>query len=108
VRFTTVFPGCYRGRWPHIHLEVFASAETAVAGSQALLTSQLALDGGVAAAVYADPRYGDSAVNLAAQTLAGDMIFADNTPEQTVAMTPAITGDLATGYAIRAAFAVRA
>ena len=23
VRFTSVFPGCYAGRWPHVHFEVY-------------------------------------------------------------------------------------
>ena len=23
VRFTTIFPACYSGRWPHIHFEVY-------------------------------------------------------------------------------------
>jgi protocatechuate 3,4-dioxygenase beta subunit len=23
VSFTSIFPGCYSGRWPHIHFEVF-------------------------------------------------------------------------------------
>ena len=23
VHFTTIVPGCYAGRWPHIHFEVF-------------------------------------------------------------------------------------
>lgn len=23
VSFTTILPGCYAGRWPHIHLEVY-------------------------------------------------------------------------------------
>src|SRR5262245_53449414 len=25
VRFTSIFPGCYSGRWPHIHFEVYRS-----------------------------------------------------------------------------------
>ncbi|MDV3457478.1 hypothetical protein RZN05_10825 [Sphingomonas sp. HF-S4] len=27
VSFTTIFPGCYAGRWPHIHFEVFLEPE---------------------------------------------------------------------------------
>jgi protocatechuate 3,4-dioxygenase beta subunit len=23
VTFTTIYPACYSGRWPHIHFEVF-------------------------------------------------------------------------------------
>ena len=29
LSFTTIFPGCYRGRWPHIHFEVFPSLAAA-------------------------------------------------------------------------------
>ena len=25
MSFTTIFPGCYAGRWPHVHFEVYAS-----------------------------------------------------------------------------------
>jgi protocatechuate 3,4-dioxygenase beta subunit len=106
VRFTTIFPGCYRGRWPHIHIEVFASAETATDGDAAVLTSQLALDGEVAAAVYSDARYGDSAANLAAQTLASDNVFADNSPGELAVMSPAVTGSTADGYSMTATIAV--
>ena len=24
VTFTSIFPGCYSGRWPHIHFEVYS------------------------------------------------------------------------------------
>ncbi|WJY97495.1 Chlorocatechol 1,2-dioxygenase [Corynebacterium fournieri] len=27
VEFTTIIPGCYEGRWPHIHFEVFPSVD---------------------------------------------------------------------------------
>ena len=41
--FTTVFPGCYRGRWPHIHFEVYRSTAEATSAGQIVRTSQLAL-----------------------------------------------------------------
>src|SRR5687768_16794247 len=31
VRFTAIVPGCYGGRYPHCHFEVFATAEAALA-----------------------------------------------------------------------------
>ena len=31
VRFTAIVPGCYGGRYPHCHFEVFESAEAALA-----------------------------------------------------------------------------
>jgi protocatechuate 3,4-dioxygenase beta subunit len=43
VSFTTIFPGCYSGRWPHIHFEVYPSLAVATSGSNDVKTSQLAL-----------------------------------------------------------------
>lgn len=31
--FTSVYPGCYNGRWPHAHFEVYESIEAASTGS---------------------------------------------------------------------------
>src|SRR5699024_4005314 len=30
VTFSSIFPGCYAGRWPHLHFEVFPDAEAIV------------------------------------------------------------------------------
>lgn len=93
LRFATILPGAYDGRWPHLHFEVYASAEAAVAGERPLLTSQFAVPEAVAAPIYAtDPRYAGSAVNLARVTLARDNVFGDNTPEQIAAQTPEMVG----------------
>ncbi|MCU0907391.1 MAG: hypothetical protein MUF73_08080 [Rhodobacteraceae bacterium] len=109
LRFTTVFPGCYPGRWPHIHFEVFPSAEAAAAGQDAILTSQLALDGDVSAAVYgADPRYAASVPALSRLTLMGDGVFRNNSATEMAAMTAASSGDMTTGLRLSAAFAVPA
>src|SRR5204862_7546171 len=40
VTFTSVFPGCYPGRWPHIHFEIYRSAAQAVAGGGKVKISQ--------------------------------------------------------------------
>ena len=78
VTFRTIFPATYPGRWPHFHFEVFDSLATAVAGSQARLTSQIALPHEVASAVYAfDDGYAASIPNLAALSLDSDMVFGD-------------------------------
>ena len=52
--FTTVFPGCYPGRWPHIHFEVYRSTAEATSAGQIVRTSQLALPAAASEAVYAD------------------------------------------------------
>src|SRR5262249_35439127 len=33
VRFTSIFPACYAGRWPHIHFEVYPSLAAAASVS---------------------------------------------------------------------------
>ncbi len=97
VRFTTSFPGCYAGRWPHIHFEVFDSAEKAVSGDASLLISQFALPADACKAVYeGSEAYAASVTNLAnSRPLEQDGIFADNTPEQVAAQTIKVNGDAA-------------
>ena len=43
VTFTTIFPACYSGRWPHIHFEVYPSLATATSVSHMVKTSQIAM-----------------------------------------------------------------
>ncbi|NBZ86507.1 hypothetical protein [Stagnihabitans tardus] len=99
ARVTTIVPGCYDGRWPHIHFEVFASAEAAVAGG-ALLTSQMALPEATCREAYADARYPASLRNLDRTSLDGDNVFGDNTPEQVAQQLLTMTRT-ATGYAAK-------
>ncbi len=108
ARFTTVFPGCYSGRWPHIHFEIFASPDKAASGSASLLTSQFAMPKATCDAVYvAHPAYAKSPANLASLSIATDGIFADNTQEQIAAQTLQLTGDAATGLKATARIAIR-
>ena len=46
VRFTSIFPACYSGRWPHIHFEVYPDAASITDSTNAIATSQLALPAG--------------------------------------------------------------
>ncbi len=99
VTFTSIVPACYDGRWPHVHFEVFASIDAAVSGNQSLLISQSALPEAPVAAVYAtDPRCATSAANIGKVSLAGDMVFGDNTTEQFAAQTTQLTGDAMSGF----------
>ncbi|WP_217983297.1 hypothetical protein [Actibacterium ureilyticum] len=99
VSFTTIFPGCYDGRWPHIHFEVFESAEAAVSGAASVLTAQMAFPEADCAAVYAaDARYPNGTRNLGRITLSSDNVFADNTAAQLTQQTVALTGAPDTGY----------
>lgn len=96
VRFTAIVPGCYGGRYPHCHFEVFESAEAALADEPPLLVSQLAFPEAECRAIYADDaRYGESLRNLERLPLSRDFVFGDtNAAGQTVVMT----GDPARGY----------
>ena len=107
VKVTTVFPGCYGGRWPHIHFEVFADAAAASNGDNALVMSQLALPGDVATAVYAAvPLYRASISTFGQLTLASDMVFADNTDEQLAAQMMVLTGDVVAGFTAAATIGI--
>jgi protocatechuate 3,4-dioxygenase beta subunit len=99
VRFTTIFPACYPGRWPHIHFEVFSSAEMAVSGRAALLTSQFALPEAECRAVYAaDPRYAASVRTIDQVSLARDGIFRDASEVELAAQMLVLEGGPAEGY----------
>ena len=69
VAFTSVWPGAYSGRWPHIHFEVYPSLAEATAGGSKLVTSQIALPEDACGAVYATGGYEASAQNLARTSL---------------------------------------
>jgi protocatechuate 3,4-dioxygenase beta subunit len=102
LTFTTIFPGCYNGRWPHIHFEVFADTAKAAIGTDSLLISQLAMPGETATALYAAaPEYAASVGNLSGTTLDADLVLGDNTAEQKAAMTPQINGSTTDGFTAR-------
>jgi protocatechuate 3,4-dioxygenase beta subunit len=99
VRFTTVFPACYPGRWPHIHFEVFSSAEMAVSGKGALLTSQFALPEATCQAVYGtSPLYAASVSTLKRVSLSQDGIFGDASADALKVQMLELEGDPAAGY----------
>jgi protocatechuate 3,4-dioxygenase beta subunit len=94
VRFTTIFPACYSGRWPHIHFEVYPSLTKATNGSNKIATSQIALVEDTCKDVYATSGYEQSASNLSRVSLDSDNVFGDGYDLQ----LPAITGDASRGY----------
>ncbi|MBW8754190.1 MAG: intradiol ring-cleavage dioxygenase [Sphingomonadales bacterium] len=98
VTFTTIFPGCYSGRYPHIHFEVFSSLANATSGRYSVLTSQLAMPAAACSAVYASTGYSTSQTNFANISIARDNVFGDNTAAQLAVMTPTATGSAAAGY----------
>jgi len=99
VTFTTIFPACYDGRWPHMHFEVFSSLANATSGRYAVLTSQLALPAATCSTVYADTTtYPSSATNFARVSLSSDNVFGDNSSAQIAQQTPVLTGSPGAGY----------
>ena len=82
VTFDTVFPGCYGGRWPHCHFEVFDSLATATSGRVARRTSQFALPESACREVYESDLYGRSATNLDQLSLSRDIAFRDGADDQ--------------------------
>lgn len=94
LTFTTIFPGCYAGRWPHIHFEVYPTLEEATAGTASIKTSQLALPETDCSTVYADSRYGNSSSNLGRLSLDTDNVFRDGWTEQLAT----VSGSVADGY----------
>ncbi|MGC4029552.1 MAG: hypothetical protein QM696_11805 [Steroidobacteraceae bacterium] len=99
LSFTTIFPGCYSGRYPHIHFEVYQSLGVATGYANRVLTSQMALPRDVCSTVYSTASgYASSVSNLNGVTIASDNVFGDNTAAQIAAQTIALTGNVADGY----------
>lgn len=94
VHFTTIFPGCYAGRWPHIHFEVFPSLASATSASNKILTSQIALPEAASRQVYATSGYSSSLTNLNGVSLSSDGIFRDGVVQQMAA----VVGNTTDGY----------
>jgi protocatechuate 3,4-dioxygenase beta subunit len=78
VTFTSIFPACYSGRWPHIHFEVYPSLATATDQANKIATSQIALPKDTCDAVYATDGYGQSVANMTQVSLASDNVFGDD------------------------------
>ncbi|RXZ48609.1 3,4-dioxygenase subunit beta [Agromyces fucosus] len=78
VRFTSVYPACYSGRWPHIHFEVYSDVANAVASGPIVKTSQIALPEEVNGLVYATSGYEQSVRNVSQVSLASDNVFSDD------------------------------
>jgi len=96
VTFTTIFPGAYSGRWPHIHFEIYSSLDQVTAGANAVHTSQLALPDAACRAVYAQSSlYPGSLANLNATSLATDSVFGNDGGVLQIATTG---GNTAGGY----------
>ena len=105
VTFTSIFPACYSGRWPHIHFEVYPSLEKATNAGNKIATSQVALPEDICNQVYATSGYEQSVQNLAGVSLARDNVFGD---DGGVHELGAISGAIAGGLAVDLSVPVQA
>lgn len=103
VTFTSIFPGCYDGRWPHIHFEVYSDVATAVASGPIVKTSQIALPQEACAAVYATTGYEQSTSNLSRTSLSSDNVFGEDGGIHQLAT---MSGTAATGFTASLTIAV--
>jgi protocatechuate 3,4-dioxygenase beta subunit len=94
VSFTTIWPACYSGRWPHIHFEVYTDVAAATSGNNKVSVSQLAMPKAQCDEVFATTGYSQSVTNLSQVSLASDMVFSDGATQE----TPAVTGSTTAGY----------
>ncbi|MGY1594099.1 intradiol ring-cleavage dioxygenase [Geodermatophilus sp. SYSU D00708] len=103
VRFTSIFPACYSGRWPHVHFEVYPDQASITDSTTALATSQVALPQEVCDTVYAQPGYEASVGNLARVSLTSDNVFGD---DGGASQLGTVTGDVTAGYTVTLAVGV--
>jgi len=98
VTFQTIVPGCYAGRWTHIHFEVYPDADSATDADNAIATSQVAFPAEMLSNIYALDEYDGSAKNLAGvgTSPADDMVFGEGDWSLEVGT---FTGDTESGYA---------
>ncbi|KRC86967.1 3,4-dioxygenase subunit beta [Terrabacter sp. Root85] len=76
--FTSIFPACYAGRWPHIHFEVYSKVSDATSSGPIVKTSQIALPQATCEAVYSTTGYEQSVGNLSQVSLQRDNVFGDD------------------------------
>ncbi|MBZ6130931.1 intradiol ring-cleavage dioxygenase [Streptomyces olivaceus] len=95
VKFVSIFPACYPGRWPHIHFEVYPDLDSVTDYDKRLSTSQLALPKSDCETVFATDGYESSVDNLAKLTLKTDNVFGDDGGVHQLA---AMSGSVRAGY----------
>ena len=95
VRFTSIYPACYSGRWPHIHFEVYEDRGTAVASGPIVKTSQIALPAETNDLVYATSGYEQSVRNAQQVSLQSDNVFRD---DGAIRQLATMSGSVAGGY----------
>ncbi len=93
--FSSIFPACYSGRWPHIHFEVYESVTNATSNGQIVKTSQIALPKETCDVVYATAGYEQSVQNLSQASLQSDNVFGNDSGIHQIAT---MSGSTSAGY----------
>jgi protocatechuate 3,4-dioxygenase beta subunit len=97
--FTSIYPGCYSGRWPHIHFEVYADRSAATNGGTPIATSQIAMPRQASMHVYRNAKgYSASVTNLDQVSLSSDDVFGN---EGGIHQLGTVTGSIADGYHVQ-------
>ena len=94
VTFTTIFPGCYDGRMPHVHFEVYPTLAASTSAANRVRTSQFAFPQATLTEAYASSGYAASVGSLARISYATDNVFSDGTALQMAS----VTGNATQGY----------
>ncbi|SDG76730.1 intradiol ring-cleavage dioxygenase [Janthinobacterium sp. YR213] len=102
LSFTTIFPGCYAGRMPHVHFEVYPSLVKAASAANRIKTSQFTFPMATLSEAYTASGYTASVRNLSQISYATDNVFSDGTSLQMAT----VTGNATQGYVITLIVAV--
>ncbi len=94
VTFTSIYPGCYPGRWPHIHFEVYPTLASSASVANRIATSQIALPKAASDLAYATSGYGNSASSAAQISLSADSVFRDGSALELAT----VTGSVSSGF----------
>jgi len=100
VTFTTIFPGAYLGRWPHVHFEVYPTLAAATSAGTKLTTSQLAMPEDACTLAYATNGYSASQRNFPQTSLNRDMVFSDGVSQQMATVTGTPTAGMLSNLTI--------
>lgn len=85
INFISIYPGWYRGRAPHLHIEIFGS------NGNSLLITQVAFPENISNEVYTQNQYKGQADT----SNAGDNVFMDSLSGN---MADSVTGNITDGY----------
>lgn len=94
MTFQTIFPGCYDGRMPHVHFEVYPSLDKASSAANRIKTSQFGFPSATLSEAYTASGYATSVSNLSRISYATDNVFSDGTSLQIAT----VTGSVAQGF----------